>query len=187
MKIVLGTNDIEQYINRRTLITGEVNSGKTTLTSGILKMFCDRGYEERIAILDLAPEALKGAGGKMEIPSPNKLCYLTGSISTPRLSGKSEEEMKKKASGNALIIEKLFAKLSESNKEILFINDATLYFHAGSFRRFVETLNLFSTSVINAYYGDYFADSELTKRERKLTEDLMKICDRVVDCKEIRF
>jgi len=178
-------DNIEQYINRKTLITGGINSGKTTRTSGILKMFCDKGYEERIAILDLAPEAIEGVGGKMEISFPNKLYYLTGSISAPRLSGKSEYEMKKKASGNALIIENLLAKLSESNKEVLFINDATLYFHAGSFSQFVETLNLFSTSVINAYYGDYFADSELTRRERKLTEDLMKICNRVIDCKDM--
>lgn len=174
--------DIKQYINRKTLITGGINSGKTTRTAGILKMFCSRGYEERIAILDLAPEVFGKVGGKMVLPSPNRLYYLTGSISAPRLSGKNEVAIKKAASGNALIIEDLFAKLSECRRDILFINDATLYFHAGDFSRFAETFNLFSTSVINAYYGDFFADSELTRRERKLTEDLMKICDHVVSC-----
>ena len=67
-------------------------------------MFCDRGYEERIAILDLAPEAREGVEGKMEIPSQNRLYYLTGSISAPRLSGKSEEGMKKIVSGNWRVI-----------------------------------------------------------------------------------
>ena len=180
-------NIIDHYINRRTLIVGGINSGKTTLTSEILAIFHDKGYDENIAVLDLAPEPINGIGGEIELPAGNSFFYLTDTIFAPRLSGKSEKEMKKKASGNALIIEKLFVKLSESNKEILFINDATLYFHAGSFSRFVETLNLFSTSVINAYYGDYFADSKLTRRERKLTEDLMQICDRVIDCKEMRF
>jgi hypothetical protein len=46
---------------------------------------------------------------------------------------------------------------------------------------------MFELSVVNAYYGDYFADSGLTRRERKLTEDLMKICNRVVYCKEMRL
>ncbi|RPH51014.1 MAG: hypothetical protein EHM85_08315 [Desulfobacteraceae bacterium] len=187
MKNVLNVNDLEQYLNRTTLITGEVNSGKTNRTSGILKIFCDCGYEDRIAILDLAPETNKGVGGKMGIPSPTLLYYLTDTILAPRLSGKSEEEMQKKASGNAMIIENLFIKLSESKREILFINDATLYFHAGDFNRFVETLKLFQTTVINAYYGDYFADSKLTRRERKLTEELMKICDLVIDCNKMRF
>jgi len=173
---------IEEYLNRKTLITGGINSGKTTCASRILNMFCNRGYEESIAILDLAPETPEGIGGKIEIPSPTRMYYLTGSISAPRLSGKSEEEMQKKASANAEIIEDLFTKLSESKKEILFVNDATLYFHAGDFNRFVETLNLFPTAIINAYFGDYFADSKLTGRERKLTKDLMKICDCVIDC-----
>jgi hypothetical protein len=77
MKIVLDTNNIEPYINRKTLITGGVNSGKTTRTFGILKMFCNHGYEERIAILDLAPEALrqsilkKAFEGKLVSQDPN--------------------------------------------------------------------------------------------------------------------
>ena len=77
MKMVLDTNNIEPYINRKTLITGGVNSGKTTRTFGILKMFCNHGYEERIAILDLAPEALrqsilkKAFEGKLVPQDPN--------------------------------------------------------------------------------------------------------------------
>ena len=116
MKSGLDKNNIEEYLNRKTLITGGINSGKTTCASGILKMFCNRGYEERIAILDLAPETSEGVGGKMEIPSPNRLYYLTGSISAPRLSGKSEEEMQKKASANAEIIENLFTSFLKAKR-----------------------------------------------------------------------
>jgi len=46
--------------------------------------------------------------------------------------------------------------------------------------RFVEMLDTASTQVINAYYGNAFIDSELTRREKQLTEDLMKICDIVI-------
>ena len=180
-------NMIDHYINRRTLIVGGINSGKTTLTAEILAIFHDKGYDDNIAVLDLAPEPVNGIGGKIELPAGNSFFYLSDAILAPRLSGQNEDEMQNKASGNAMIIENLFAKLSESNKEVLFINDATLYFHAGNFSRFVETLNQFSTAVINAYYGDYFADSELTRRERKFTEDLMKICNRVIDCKDMRL
>jgi hypothetical protein len=172
----------KQYLNKKNLIIGGINSGKTIRTLEILDLFRKSGYEERTAILDLAPESIKGVGGKMKIPSSGRLFYLTGNIAAPRLSGKNEEETNKIAAGNASITENLFKQLSGSGKDILFINDATLYFHAGDFRRFVETLGMFKTSVINAYYGNYFTDSEITRREKKLTEDLMKICDQVIDC-----
>jgi protein-tyrosine-phosphatase len=37
-----------------------------------------------------------------------------------------------------------------------------------------------STQIVSAYYGNTFADSELAQREKKLTEDLIKICDRII-------
>jgi len=37
-----------------------------------------------------------------------------------------------------------------------------------------------STQIVNAYYGNTFADSELTRREKNWTEDLMKICDKII-------
>jgi len=171
---------IEEYIDRRTLIVGDVNSGKTRRTQKILQGFLRAGYGKNIAILDLAPDSVGGVGGKMEPPLDEPVVYLTTAISAPRLSGRDENHIRQLAENNSTAIEKLFVKLYQKKKSILFVNDATLYLQAGHFQRFVEILDTASTQIINAYYGSTFADSELTRRERNRTEDLMKICDNII-------
>ena len=84
------------------------------------------------------------------------------------------------AEDNSAAIEKLFKKLLRQKRAILFVNDATLYLQAGRFQRFVEVLDTASTQIINAYYGRSFADSDLTRREKNRTEDLMKACDKII-------
>ncbi len=171
---------IEEYIDRRTLIVGDVNSGKTGRTQKILQRFLRAGYGKNIAVLDLAPDSVRGIGGKMEPPLNEPLVYLTTSISAPRLSGRNENHIRQLAENNSTAIEKLFVKLHQQKRAILFVNDATLYLQAGHFKRFVEILDTASTQIINAYYGNTFADSELSQREKNLTEDLMKICDKTI-------
>ena len=76
-------------------------------------------------------------------------------------------------------IEVSFAELHRQKKEILFVNDATLYFHAGDLAKFLKLLDTAQTQVINAYYGNTFLDSEITQREKRLTEELIKTCDAI--------
>lgn len=171
---------IEEYIDRRTLIVGDANSGKTGRTQKILQGFLRAGYGKNIAILDLAPDSVSGVGGKMEPPLDEPVVYLTTSISAPRLTGRNENHIRQLAENNSTAIEKLFVKLYQKKKGILFVNDATLYLQAGHFQRFVEILDTASTQIINAYYGSTFTDSELTRREKNRTEDLMKICDNII-------
>ena len=94
--------------------------------------------------------------------------------------GKDENYTLQLAKENAQNIEKLFIKFQQEKRVVLFVNDATLYLQAGRLDRFIETINIASTQVINAYYGSAFSDSELTRRERKLTKDFMEICDHVI-------
>ena len=174
-------DNINYYMNRRTLIIGDVNSGKTSQTLNILKLFLKSGHAGKTAIFDLAPENIQGIGGKMELPQNDFLLYFTTSILAPRLTGKDERHILMLAKKNATAIEKLFAKLSRQKREILFINDATLYFQAGDFEHFLKILDTASTHIINAYYGHTFSDSELTRREKKFTEELMKLCDQIIE------
>jgi hypothetical protein len=174
-------DNIDHYMNRRTIILGDVNSGKTSQTLNILKLFLKAGHAGKIAILDLAPGSIQGIGGKMEPPMGEPLLYLTTSILAPRLTGKDEYHTLKLAEKNATAIEKLFTKFYRKKREILFVNDATLYFQAGEFERFINILDTTPTYIINAYYGHTFSDSELTQREKNLTEALMKLCDRIIE------
>ena len=168
------------YIHKRTLIIGDVNTGKTERTLEILQLFLKEGYAKKIAILDLGIEPVKNIGGKMYPPEGEPLLYLTIPIKAPRLLGKDENYTLQLAEENAQNIEKLFIKFQQEKREVLFVNDATLYLQAGRLDRFIETINIASTQVINAYYVSAFSDSELTRRERKLTEDFMEICDHVI-------
>jgi hypothetical protein len=174
-------DNINHYMNRRTIIIGDVNSGKTSQTLNILKLFLKAGHAKKIAILDLAPDNIQGIGGKMEPPPDESLFYLTTSILAPRLTGKDEDHTLRLAEKNATAIEKLFTKFFRQKREILFVNDVTLYFQAGDFERFIHILDTTSTHIINAYYGHTFSDSELTRREKNLTEALMKLCDHIIE------
>lgn len=174
-------DNIDHYMNRRTIIVGDVNSGKTSYTLNILKLFLKTGHAGKIAILDLAPDNIQGIGGKMEPPQDESLLYLTTSILAPRLTGKDEHHILKLAEKNATNIEKLFTIYFRQKREILFVNDVTLYFQAGDFEHFIKILDTASTHIINAYYGHTFYDSELTRREKNLTEKLMKLCDQIIE------
>ncbi len=171
---------IDQYLNKRTLIVGDVNSGKTAQTFEILQMFLKKGYAKKIAILDMGTNPIRGIGGKMLPPPDVPIFYLTSFISAPRLMGKDSNHIRKLAEENARSIERLFETFQQKHREIIFVNDATLYLQAGHLERFLEILNTASTQIINAYYGDAFSDSELTRREKKLTEALMKTCYHII-------
>lgn len=173
-------DEISRYLHRRTLIAGDVNAGKTTRTVSILDLFLEAGLGERTAILDLAPDPIRGVGGKLPHPSDASLLYLTDRIAAPRMMGSDTEHTRRLARDNARTIEVLFRQLKENPREILFINDATLYLQAGRPSLLYETLASSTTQVINAYYGSAFEDSELTRRERALTEALMESCDEVI-------
>ncbi|MFC1815747.1 hypothetical protein ACFL0M_07335 [Thermodesulfobacteriota bacterium] len=167
------------YLNIRTLIIGDVKSGKTALTSQVLQAFIRAGYAAQIAILDLAPEPVGAIGGKMKPPTEPGLIYLSAPIAAPRLTGTNELQILQLAQQNARAIEALFVKIHRRPKDILFVNDASLYLQAGNLDTFVKALDTASTRIINAYYGKTFEDSALTRREKLLTEKLMKTCDTI--------
>jgi hypothetical protein len=172
--------DLARYVERRTLVIGDLNTGKTTFCGRILQTFIKNGYGSQITAVDLAPDAIGGIGGKLSPELTRDLYYVTAPIAAPRLTGKNETQILQLARRNARIIESLFMRLQAHSKSILFINDATLYLQAGNFKRLAELLDGFTTVLINAYYGDSFPQSSLTRREKLQTEALMTICDQII-------
>jgi len=171
---------IAPYLGRQTVLAGDVNSGKTAKTTEILNQFLAAGYARDLAILDLAPDTVQGIGGKMLFEKDPGVLYLTGKIAAPRLMGKNETHTRELARDNAQTIETLFVDLERHSRDVLFINDLTLYLQAGNIDRILNVLQNSATTIINAYYGNSFSDSELTRRERQLTEIIMKNSDSVI-------
>ena len=166
-------------MGKRTLLVGDVKSGKTQKTLRLLQTFIRAGYAEDIAVLDLSPDPIEGIGGKLQVPADTPVRYLTASIAAPRMMGRDAAHVRQLAETNARVIEGLLVELCGLKREILFVNDATLYFHAGVLKNFLQAIETASTQIINAYHGDSFADSDLTQRERRLTQDLIETCDAV--------
>jgi len=79
---------IEPYIGKRTLIIGDVKTGKTGRSMEILRLFLSSDYAKKITILDMGTDPVQGIGGKMQPPPGEAVLYLTDTISAPRLMGK---------------------------------------------------------------------------------------------------
>lgn len=165
----------EAYLDRKTLILGDVNTGKTTLTGKVLEALCRLDLGRRIAIVDMAPEVpeklanvkgVPGVGGKLMPPVGHDVLYLGGHFAPPRLSSKTQEEAMEKARQNQRIGEELFRKLDEQSRAILFINDVSIYLQAGTTENLTRWLEQAATVVVNGYWGERLGGGKLTEREK---------------------
>jgi len=170
---------LEEYWERKSLILGDVNSGKTRMTLELLSRIIDQKRAE-VAVLDLAPEQTRGIGGKMVVPSHHLISYSTTTIIAPRLAGRDTDEVEAYARRNAEAIEEVFGNYLKNPKKVVIINDVSLYLQTGTLDRLMEVLSLSHTAIINGYYGKTFGNSPLSKRERCQIDRLIKICDRVI-------
>lgn len=165
----------DDFLHRKTLILGDVNTGKTTLARSVLEAFCRKGLGQRIVIVDMAPEIkttpaggheLAGVGGKLTPPEGWDVLYLGGRFEPPRLSSKTEEEALRKARLNQLKIELLLREADHHKRDILFINDASMYLQAGSAEDLTARIAAADTAVVNGYWGKRLGGGIVSERER---------------------
>ena len=172
-------------LGKKLLVMGDINAGKTTLCRQWLTRLCAQGQGGRIVVLDLAPDippalaqarGLAGAGGYLLPPPDSDVLDLRTHLHAPRLSSATEAEAEEKAAENARAIEALFDQLppSGSGRDVLFINDVTLYLQAGFAADLLGNLGKadFTTLVVNGYWGQRLGDSALSRREREQTRRL---------------
>jgi hypothetical protein len=161
-------------LGRRILITGDVNSGKTTLSRLMVEALCLDGFGPEIAIVDCAPEVprqialargVSGVGGKLAYPPDMAVLYLADHIAAPRLSTNTEEEAVVVAAANKARIDVLLDRFAASGRQILFINDVTLYLQAGDVRELTNRIAGASTVVANGYRGTRLGTGILSRRE----------------------
>jgi len=173
---------VEDYLGRKTLILGDVNTGKTTLTGKVLEaLLCRRDLGGRIAIVDMAPEiperlanakGLPRVGGKLTPPEGHDILYLGGRFEPPRLSSKTVQEAIEKARGNRRIIEGLFRNINLHSRDILLVNDVSIYLQAGTTENLTRWLDRAATVIANGYWGKRLGGGTLTERERTETVKL---------------
>jgi hypothetical protein len=161
-------------LGKRILITGDVNTGKTTLTRHVLESLCRAGAGARIVIVDMAPEVpeevalekgVRGVGGKLIPFGWDEIVYLTTRIKPPRLSSKTEEEALFVAEENKASIDDLLRGFRQAGRDILFINDLSIYLQMGSAKDLLEWTRPASTVVANGYYGCKLGTGVLSMRE----------------------
>ena len=175
----MGLIMIEEFKNKKTIIIGEVNTGKTTFLLDILSVFLEEG-EKEIALIDMAPESIKGIGGKIDNEKIDAIKYYTAQIVAPRLTGKTVEEVETFAQHNAELIDEIFVEYLKNPTKVLFINDVSIYLQAGDLIELLALLHSTPTVIMNGYYGSSLGGGKLGERERENMNALQNICDRVI-------
>jgi len=169
------------------MITGEVGSGKTTLTRKLLYEALGEGKEE-ITLIDMAPERIStetgSIGGRLIDDSVVGLRQLIPScIRAPRLTAKTQEELIAEADSNRVNIERVLKMFNEAPTKVLFINDASMYLQRGELDTLRATISKAETVVVNAYLGERLNNdlgAGLSRRERELVLSLGEKMDRVI-------
>jgi hypothetical protein len=161
--------------NKRTLIIGEVHTGKTQLTQSLLQEA--ESLTNDIAVIDMAPEPTKGVGGKLQ-PTSSETAYYTTDIVTPRLSGKTRREIIQLAETNKRRIETLFQTYVP--RGILFINDVSIYLQRGGVKTIVHVISSSHTVIMNGYLGTSLGEDPFSQKEREFMLTLQGLCDIVI-------
>ena len=175
--------NLDHYLNKKTLIIGDVNSGKTQLTADFIAACCREGLGQETVILDFAPEPIRGIGGKLPASPCEPPLLLTCPIIAPRLTGLDADHIQMLAEQNAREIEPLLWNAKRVRRTILAINDVTLYLQSGRLDRIVDLMDMHSTSVINAYYGRSMPPAPFTEHELAQVDGLAEHCDRIIRLK----
>ncbi len=168
-------------LGQQWLIMGDINSGKTTRCRQWLQQLCEQGLGARIAVLDLAPHippamaqarGLAGAGGYLLPPANSGVLDLRTHLHAPRLSSSTEAEAEAKAEQNAEAINALLQRLPPpgSGRDVLFVNDVTLYLQAGTAQDLLAHIAGYATLIVNGYWGQRLGDSPLSRREKAQTQ-----------------
>jgi len=174
-------------LGKRTIIMGEVRSGKTRLAGLLLKEAVALGFAKEITIIDMAPKnvVIKGirVGGKLASVATGirGIKYLAPRrVETPRLSAKTSEELLHLVDKNRREIEPLLKEYISKPTPILFVNDISIYLQTGDFATISATFQAASTFVANGYYGKTLSNdlsTGISSREHALMDKLAAMMD----------
>ncbi len=183
------TYSVAAFINKKVLITGDVGSGKTRLTEKLLSEAIDQGCG-KITLIDMAPPRARvsgaRAGGRACIPCSRRekvRLWVPRGIARPRLDGADAIGVLRIAERNARTIEPCLLAFCKAPTEALFINDATMFLHAGAPSLLLKAVSMASTFIGNAYSGVALADdkgSGINARESEALGLLERVMDIII-------
>ena len=188
-KVQLQSKEIR---GKKVLILGETGSGKTRLAAKLLREFAILINPEKITVIDFAPQRVGEIGGKITdyLSMPREIKYLSPkNVYTPRLAGKSPEQVLRYAELNMKNMEPLLREFIRNTTDVLVLNDVTLYLHSGELKIVLKCVKLAKTFLATAYYGSKLANDSgtgISSRERKLTDELATFMDLVVKINSLR-
>ncbi len=179
----------EAFKDRKTIITGDVGTGKTVLTKRLLEIAIDMG--EQITVLDFAPkrDTIKGfeVGGHLLDESKLRVRHLKSEdIKTPRLSAESPEQLLSYADYNKDITSHLIEKFLEEPTSTLFINDVSIHLQRGELDPILKAVARAETVIINGYMGVQLRPDQgtgISERENFLMQRLAAKLDREINLK----
>ncbi len=179
--------DFKNYVGHRTLLYGEINTGKTYHTSKFVQYLLEikKIDPKDISILDFAPKLahfnnLK-IGGRIQDYYENSVkcnnINFKGEIIPPRLKAKNKNEIYSNICHNFTKIYEIIEIYNSSPTQVLIINDISIYLHLGSNKYLINTINKSVTFFGNSYYGSSIS-SKFSKlisiKEKRKVESLIK-------------
>jgi archaellum biogenesis ATPase FlaH len=174
-------------LGKKTLILGDVGTGKTKMTLDLLKQAIAMGHAQDMTVVDMAPEARvvsgRRIGGRLSqlMTLPEAVRYLCPPwIETPRLSAKNAEELISLAKRNREVLEPLLQRFLRSPSAILFVNDISISLQSGSMELVMDVVKASRTLVANGYYGKYLSfdfGTGFSKAERDRMDLLAQMMD----------
>jgi len=172
----------------RTLILGDVGTGKTLLTKRLLREALEE-TDGMVTVLDFAPPAKVisslRVGGFLTGEEHPRLRHLKSSlIETPRLSARDGDELIRLAEHNRRITGAMLREFTRSPTEVLFVNDVSIHLQRGSQGSLWRALAAAETVVANGYMGERLRmdyGSGVSDREQVLMRRLAAKMDRVIN------
>jgi len=169
----------------RTLILGEIRSGKTLLTAKLAAVKASEIGWENVTIIDIAPTDVPGIGGRITrfLRLGNARLLTPEKVFAPRLMGRTPDERWRMAESNRRSIEPLLLSYIEDPTPMLVLNDASIYLHAGDLSTLLRCIDESEIFVGNAYYGAALQvgqGDEISSRERELVRRLAMYMDHVI-------
>ncbi|MBD3173196.1 hypothetical protein GF326_12065 [Candidatus Bathyarchaeota archaeon] len=170
---------------KKTLITGDVGSGKTMLTRKLLDEAIEQN--EDTTVIDFAPVAkiVKGikVGGHLVREDEKIRVLKSDDIATPRLSAANADDLLRLTEINREITKQLLTSYIKDPTPVLFINDVSIHLQSGELEPILEAARKAETVIINGYMGEALKDdlgSGVSHREHTLMNKLRQAVDQEI-------